>query len=62
MTTEKLYRVLFEIPALREEYRALSHAMPADDALLFLLRLGDVEASAVRLVDDSESRRRVSSH
>ena len=58
----KLYAALFEIATLRDEVRALSSEMTSIDESRFLSWLDFLEAAAVRLVDDREQRRCVSSH
>jgi len=59
---EKLYRALFDISTLRNEVRALACEMTRERELRFLLRLDLLEEAAVRLVDESELRRKVQSH
>ncbi|HEY0143888.1 MAG TPA: hypothetical protein VGF48_23575 [Thermoanaerobaculia bacterium] len=60
--TRKLYDALFQITTLRDEVHALSAEMASIDQSRFLLHLELLEATAVRLVDESEQHLRVSSH
>ena len=60
--TRKLYGALFEIPALRDEVRALGSEMSSIDQARFLLQLELLEATAVRLVPETERCLRVASH
>jgi len=60
--TRKLYGALFEIPALRDEIRALSSETSSIDQARFLLQLDLLEATAVRLVAETEQCFRVASH
>jgi hypothetical protein len=60
--TRKLYDALFEIATLRDEVRTLSSDMTSDDQSRFLFRLDFLEATAVRLADDTDQHLRVSSH
>ena len=60
--TRKLYGALFEIPALRDVVHAVSSEMSSIDRARFLLQLDLLEATAVRLVAETEQCLRVASH
>jgi hypothetical protein len=60
--TQKLYDALFGISTLRQEVSALAAEMTRRDESRFLVRLGLLEAAAIRLIDESELHGRVSSH
>lgn len=57
-----LYDALFRMVSLRDEIRALTSQSAARDRARFLIRLDAVEAATVRLLDEAEEDRRVSSH
>lgn len=60
--TLTLYDALFRMVSLRDEIRALTSQSAARDRARFLIRLDALEAATVRLLDEAEENRRVSSH
>ena len=60
--TQRLYRALFGLSALRDEIRALAGEMSPADQSRFLFRVKLLEVTAVELVNQYERQASIASH